>query len=58
MSTYKVTYYESFFADIEIEADSPEEAEEKFWEQWEDSNEFVDNVFCVREVTDSSVEVE
>lgn len=60
MAKFKVTYYETFYSTVEIEANSPEEAEREFWWKWENDIDegFVDDVIYNREVSNSEIEVE
>ena len=55
---YRVTYSENYYSTLEIEADSPEEAKELFWEQWENDDDFVEDVFVGREVVHSELDVD
>ena len=55
---YKVTYYENYYATVDIEAQDPEEAERLFWWQWENDEDFVDEVLSCRDVAHSELEVE
>ena len=61
MSTYKVTYYETaYYEDIMIEADSVEEAEQIFYDKWNNDKEFATSVLLEHPVTvtDASLDIE
>ena len=55
---YRVTYYETTFSTVEIEADSPEEAHERFMEKWEEDEEFVEDILDRSEFLLSKLEIE
>ena len=54
---YKVTYYENYYSTVEVEAESPEDAERQFWWKWENDELFVDEVLSTREVVHSELDV-
>ena len=60
MGMYKITYYETaYYEDIMVEADSPAEAEEVFFEKWDTDRAFALDVLLNHPVTvtDASLDI-